>query len=166
MTLVEVEAIAHEVLVGNDEADVANREIDDEPTVGTIEKSCDRERRRPAQREQLPQVVQGKSRVDDILDHEHVTALDRRVQILEQTDSLVPAGCGTAVACELDEVQLVDRRNRAREIGGEEERSLGGPPEHETAVAVVSRDLGSELGDARLDLLLGEIGLADAKLGG
>jgi hypothetical protein len=78
----------------------------------------------------------------------------------------VPAGHGTAVACELDEIQLVDRRNRAREIGSEEERSLERRHEHEIAVGVISRDLGPELGDARLDLLLGEIGLADAKLGG
>jgi hypothetical protein len=78
----------------------------------------------------------------------------------------VPAGSGASVAGELDEVQLVQSGDCPREVGGEEERAFQRGDENEVAVWVVGRDLGPQFGDARLDLLLGEVRLTDAKLGG
>ena len=72
MPLVEVESVADEVLVRNDEAHVANGQVVDEPPVGPVEQSGDRERRRTAQRQQLPKVVERQAGVDDVLDDEDV----------------------------------------------------------------------------------------------
>jgi hypothetical protein len=76
------------------------------------------------------------------------------------------AGSGASVAGQFDKIQLVQGRDRAREVGGEEQRAFQRGDEDEVAVRVVGRDFRPELGDARLDLLLGEVRLADAKLGG
>jgi hypothetical protein len=72
----------------------------------------------------------------------------------------VPAGVGAVVARELDEVDLVRDRNRAREVGQEDEARLQQRDEQQVAAGVVARDLGAELADARLQLLGGEKDLA------
>ena len=41
VALVEVEAVADEELVGNGEADVADRQVIDEPAVGAVEQRAD-----------------------------------------------------------------------------------------------------------------------------
>jgi hypothetical protein len=66
----------------------------------------------------------------------------------------VPAGVGAVVARELDE------RDRAREVGQEDEARLQQRDEQQVAAGVVARDLGAELADARLQLLGGEKDLA------
>jgi hypothetical protein len=48
-------------------------------------------------------------------------------------------------------------RDRAREVGREDERPLQDGDQDEVAVRVVVRDLAAELADARPDLLLGEV---------
>jgi hypothetical protein len=48
-------------------------------------------------------------------------------------------------------------RDRAREVGREDERPLQDRDQDEVAVRVVVRDLAAELADARPDLLLGEV---------
>ena len=51
--LVEVEAVADEELVGDREADVADRQVVDEPPVGPVEQRRRRQRRGLAERERL-----------------------------------------------------------------------------------------------------------------
>jgi hypothetical protein len=48
-------------------------------------------------------------------------------------------------------------RDRAREVGREDERTLQDGDEDEVAARVVVRDLAAELADASLDLPLGEV---------
>src|SRR6266487_613035 len=59
--LVQVEAVADEVLVRNDETDISNREIVDQSPVRAVEQRCDPERRRPPELEQLAQVVESQT---------------------------------------------------------------------------------------------------------
>jgi hypothetical protein len=73
----------------------------------------------------------------------------------------VAAGRGVAVPGELDEVDLMRDRNRAGEIGEEDEARLQERDEQEVAVGVVLGDLATELADAGPDLFRGEKGLAD-----
>ena len=54
--------------------------------------------------------------------------------------------------------------DRPGEVGREHEGALEHGDEHEVASGVVARDLGSELADARRELLPGEIDLAGARL--
>jgi hypothetical protein len=164
--LVQIEAVAHEVLVRNDEADVPDRKVVDEAAVGTVEQRRDGERRRPPELEQLPQLIQGQACIHDVLDHEHVTIRDRSVQILQQPDPLMAARRGAAVAGKLHEIELVQRSDRSRQIGDEEQGPLERGDEHEVEALVIVGDLGAELADAPLDLLGGKVGLADAQVVG
>ena len=107
MPLVQVEAVADEVLVRNDEADVPNRQVVDEPSVGAVEQGGDREGGGTAKGEHFAQVVQRQAGIDDVLDDEDVPILDRSVQVLQQPDPLVAARRGAPVAGELDEVEVV-----------------------------------------------------------
>jgi hypothetical protein len=52
-------------------------------------------------------------------------------------------------------------RNGAGEVGDEEQRSLQRRYEDRVEPGVVGSDRGAELGDARADLLLGQVRLAD-----
>src|SRR6266550_2054249 len=166
VAFVQIEAVADEVLVRDNEAEVPDREIVDEPPVGTVEQRRDREGGRPTQREQLAQVVQRQAGVDHVLDDEHVAALDRPVQVLQQPHPLVPPRDGAVIAGELDEIEFVERRDRSREVGEEEQGAFERRDEQEVEAGVVGGDLGAHLADARLDLLGGEVGLADAKVVG
>jgi hypothetical protein len=65
----------------------------------------------------------------------------------------VAARDGAAVTGELDEIELMDQRDRAREVSKEEQGALERRDEQEIAIGVVGGDLGAELGDARPDLL-------------
>jgi hypothetical protein len=90
-------------------------------------------------------------------------AVDAHAQVLEQAH-LAPAGAVPLVACERDEVEVVDDRQRPGEIGDEDERRLQGGDEDWLQPLVVGGDLRSELLDARLNLLGGEIDLADPRV--
>jgi hypothetical protein len=74
----------------------------------------------------------------------------------------VAARLGAFVAGQLDEVDLVRDRDRPREVGEEDEARLQQRDKQQVAVSVVTRDLGTELGDASLDLLGREKDLTDA----
>jgi hypothetical protein len=74
----------------------------------------------------------------------------------------VPARVGAVVAGELDEVDLVRDRNRAGEVGEEDDARLQQRDEQQVAVRVVPCDLGAELVDAGLKLLGGEEDVAYA----
>jgi hypothetical protein len=72
------------------------------------------------------------------------------------------AGVGAVVAGELDEVDSVANRDRAREVGQEDEARLQQRDEQKVAAGIVAGDVGAELADARLQLLGREKDLADA----
>jgi hypothetical protein len=75
------------------------------------------------------------------------------------------AGRSARVAGELEEVEVVEDRDRPRQVGDEDEARLQRRDEQRLAVAIVGRDLGAELGDAAGDLLRAEVDLPDT-LGG
>jgi hypothetical protein len=163
--LVEVEPVADEQLVRDGEADVAHRQLVDEPAVRPVEERRDGERRGPAELQRAADVVQRQPGVDDVLDDEDVAAVDRRGEVLEQPDLLVPAGGGPRVARELEEVEVMEDRCRAREVGDEDQARLQRGDEKRLAVAVLGGDLAPELRDARSDLRGGEIDLTDPVVG-
>ena len=74
----------------------------------------------------------------------------------------MPASVGAVVARELDEVDLMGDRDRAGEVGDEDEARLQRRDENRLATGVVARDLGAELLDARIQLLGREEDVADA----
>jgi hypothetical protein len=78
----------------------------------------------------------------------------------------VPPRDGAVIAGELDEIEFVERRDRSREVGEEEQGAFERRDEQEVEAAVVGGDLGAPFADARLDLLGGEVGLADAQVVG
>jgi hypothetical protein len=61
------------------------------------------------------------------------------------------------VARQLEEVEPVRDRERAREVSDEDEARLERGDEERLEAAVVAGDLGAELPDARLQLLPGEV---------
>src|SRR4051812_24375550 len=165
VALVEIEAVADEELVGDDEADVPDRQILDEAPVRPVEQRRRRERSGLAELERLDEVAECQARVDDVLDDDHVPALDLGVEIFEQPDARRAAELDLrAVAGQLDEVDAVHDRQRAREIREEDEARLERADEDRLATVVIARDLRPELGDARLDLLGGEIDLPDPRI--
>jgi hypothetical protein len=108
VTLLEVEPVAREQLVGHGEAHVADGHVLDQPAVGAVEQRYRGEGGRVAERKCLAEVVERQARIDDVLDDQDVAARDLRVQVLEQADPGVAAPVGTGrVARELDEVEAV-----------------------------------------------------------
>jgi hypothetical protein len=77
----------------------------------------------------------------------------------------VAAHRGAAVAGQLDEVDLVRDRDRAREVGQEDEARLQEADQQQLALRVVGRDLLAELGDAGAQGLRVEEDLADSGVG-
>jgi hypothetical protein len=76
----------------------------------------------------------------------------------------VAAHLGAPVAGELDEVEAVQDRDGAREIGEEDEARLEGADEDRLEAGVVARDLRAELADASTELLRREIDVADSRI--
>jgi hypothetical protein len=72
----------------------------------------------------------------------------------------VAAGVGAVVAGELDEVDRVRDRDRAREVGQEDEARLQERDEQQVAAGVLAGDLRAELADAGIQLLRREKDLA------
>ena len=76
----------------------------------------------------------------------------------------MPAHLGAPVAGELDEVEAVQDRNGAREIGEEDEARLQGADEDRLQARVVARDLRTELAHTRTELLRREVDVADSRI--
>jgi len=76
----------------------------------------------------------------------------------------VAAHLRAAVAGELDEVERVRDRDRAREVGEEDEARLERADEQRLAAVEVARDLRAELRDARSQLVGREVDLADPRI--
>jgi len=71
---VQVEPVADEELVRHDEADVAHRQVVDEPAVGAVEQRHRGDRARVPQVERPRQRVKRQPGVDDVLDEQQVAA--------------------------------------------------------------------------------------------
>ena len=89
-----------------------------------------------------------------------MAALDLRVEIFQQPDPR-PRG---VVGGELEEVELVRDRQRAREVGDEDEARLERRDEERISTLVLERELVSELAYASLDFLAREVDVADPKI--
>jgi hypothetical protein len=74
----------------------------------------------------------------------------------------VAACVGAVVAGQLDEIDLVGDRNRAREVGQEDEARLQQRDEQQLAAFVVARDLRAELRDAVAQLVRAEEDVPDS----
>jgi hypothetical protein len=162
--LLDVEAVADEELVRDGEPDVPDREIVDEAAVGAVQERDRRQRAGRAQAEVSHEVVQSQPGVDNVLDDDDVTVLDARVQVLDEPDRRRPAGLVGRVAGQLDEVDVVQDRDRACQVGEEDEARLQGGDQNRLSAVVVGRDLGAQLSDAERDLVGGEVDLADARV--
>jgi hypothetical protein len=89
---------------------------------------------------------------------------DLGVQVLEEADARVAARVGIrAVAGQLDEVDRVRDRQRARQVGEKDEAGLQRRDEQRLAPGVVACDLAAELGDPRRELLPRQVDLADRR---
>jgi hypothetical protein len=91
-----------------------------------------------------------------------VPAVDAHAEVLEQTYLAARTATVAVVGGQVDEVEVVDDRQRARKVGDEDERRLQRGDEDRLEAVVVRGDLGAELIDARLELLPREVDLADA----
>ena len=108
--------------------------------------------------------MQRQAGVDDVLDQEDVAVLDARVQILDQPHRRRAAGLVGGVPGQLDEIDVVQEGQRARQVGQEDEGRLQRADEQRLLAGVVGGDLLAELRDAGRDLLGREVDLSDAQL--
>jgi hypothetical protein len=76
----------------------------------------------------------------------------------------VAAHLRAAVARELDEIESVLDRERARQVGEEDDARLQRADEDRLATRVVAADLGAELAYARAELSGRQVDLADARV--
>jgi hypothetical protein len=153
----EPETVSGEQLVGDGEADVAEGQVVDEPPVGSIEERHRGQARRIAQRKGACQKVERETRVDDVLHQDDVSPADRLVEILEQTYGALLAG----VPGELDQVDPVRDRERARQVGEEDRTRLERRDQQRVELLVVRGETPTELRDPRGDLVAGEVDLPD-----
>jgi hypothetical protein len=96
--------------------------------------------------------------VDHRVDEYDISALDLRVEVLQEADALLV----DAVAGELDEVEIVVNRRRARQVADEGDARLERSDEEWLLAGVVAAELRAELPDAGADLVGIEEDLADA----
>ena len=164
VTLLEIEPVPDEQLVRHREADVADRHVLDQATIGAVEERHRGERGRVAQRERLAEVVERQARVDHVLDDQNMASGDLSVQILEQADAGVAALVGAGrVARELDEVETVVDRQCAGQVRDEDDARLERRDEERLPPFVVTRDLAPELTDTRPKLLAREVDLPEPR---
>src|SRR4029077_7931524 len=130
-----------DVVVGNLEADVAHRHLD-QPPAGAIQQGDDLDRG-GAPRAQLAQkIVEGQAGVDDVFDQHHVPALDRIVDVARDANPLVRLGAGVLL-----EVEVIDHErdlDLAREVREKEGDALEDADQDDRAAAVVAGDLPAE----------------------
>jgi len=110
-----------------------------------------------SERKRAHEVVHRQARVDDGVGEQHVAALDLPVEILQEADALV----ALAVAGDLDEVERVERRRRARKVADERDAGFERADDQRLAAVVVVGDRGADLGDSCPDLGAVEEDLAD-----
>jgi hypothetical protein len=93
-----------------------------------------------------------------------MASLELLVEVLEEANLPVTAGTRAAVAGELDEVEMVEDRQRTRQVGRERDARLEQADEEGLQRVVVGGDLRAELADADRDLVRVEIDVADARI--
>ena len=98
------------------------------------------------------------SGVDDGVDQHDVTALDLGIQILEEPNAVVVL----AVACELDEVEVVMDLGLPGQVADERDARLQGSDEQRLPALVVVGDLDSDFSDTSSNLVGVEKDLADS----
>jgi hypothetical protein len=98
--------------------------------------------------------------VDDLVDEEHMAPFDLDRDVLQEADALA-AFVGVAVAGELDEVERVMDRQRAREIADERDAGLQRADQDRFEPGEVARDFLSEPSDSRRKLVGVEENLSD-----
>ena len=114
---------------------------------GAVEQRAHVELARTTRTKVVEEVRDREAGVDEILDEDDVAAAQIEVDVVEDAD---PPGVGR-VAGDGDEVDgHLDRRQRARQVGEEDQRALQHAHEHD-AVGMVGRDLGRDAGDALVD---------------
>jgi hypothetical protein len=106
--------------------------------------------------------VEGQPGVDDVLDNDDVPVLDTRIQVLDEPDRRRPTGLVGRVAGELDEVDVVQDPDRARQVGEEDEARLQQADQEQLALCIVRGDLLPDLRDPAAQVLRVEEYLADA----
>src|SRR6266568_2228812 len=148
VSLCEVEAVADHELVRDLEADPADVDVDLPPR-GLGHQSRHLERGRLTRLEVPDQVRERQARVDDVLDDEHVAALDVDVEILEDAHDTRAVG-GRAVARDGHEVDLARDGQVPHQVGHEEDGALEHADEQRVATVVESGDLLTQLRDPRL----------------
>ena len=84
------------------------------------------------------QVLEGEAGVDDVLDDQHVAALDRGVEVLEDADHARGVGL-RAVAGDRHEVDLAGDVDVAHQVGEEEHGALQHADHDQVAALVVAR---------------------------
>src|SRR4051794_7007845 len=151
VALAVVETVADDEAVRNLEADIARLELHLAP-LGLRQQRADLDRGRVARAEAPQEVLQREPGVDDVLDDEDVTALERDVEILEDPHDAGGVG-GRAVARDGHEVDLARDVEVAHEVREEEHRALEHADEQEVAPCVVGADLVPELADAPGELI-------------
>src|SRR5215212_3009845 len=162
VALGEVEPVADDEAVRDLEADVPDVDVVLAP-LGLGEQRADVERCRLAGLEAAHEVRQRQARVDDVLDHEHVSALDVDVEVLE--DPHDPRGVRRrAVARDRHEVDLAGHGQAPHQIRHEEHRALEHADQQQVAPRVVGRDLAAELRDAVLQPVVVDQYLLDPAL--
>ena len=117
-------------------------------------------RSRAARREVLQQVAERQPRVDDVLDHQDVLVGYRSIEVLDDADDAGGRGRGS-VGGDRHEIELARHGQLAGEVGNEQHGALEDAEQQNLPPRVVAGDLGANLRDALLDLLLGEQHLAD-----
>ena len=106
------------------------------------------------------QILQGEPGIDDVLDDQHVAALDRGVEVLEDPHHAAGVG-GRAVGGHGHEVDLARDLDLAHEIGEEEHRALEHADEQQIAVGVLRADLLAQGAHALLEVVGLDEDLAD-----
>jgi len=96
--------------------------------------------------------------VDHGVQEDDVAALDLRVEVLEEANALFV----DPVAGELDEIEVVVDRDRARQVADERDARFQTTDEQRLPAGVVAGQLSAELPNARADLVSIEKDVADA----
>src|SRR5213079_1625951 len=135
--LAVIEAVAEDVVVGDLKPHVSHRDVD-QPAERAVEEGDHLEGCRPAVAKLAQDIVEGEAGVDDVLDQEHVPALDRVVDVADDADSILRLRPGKAV-----QVEVVDYERHVdlpRQVGEEEGDALQHADQDERLAAVVARD--------------------------
>jgi hypothetical protein len=96
--------------------------------------------------------------VDHRVDEDDVAPVQLDVEILQEPDAVIVL----AVAGQLEEVEMVENRDCAREVADERDAALQRADEQRLPPRVVGGELRTDLADARTDLVRVEEDLSDA----